>query len=350
MGKRDSIRYNLLTSTLFTQLQNSIKGSGGGAIGGSSSSSSSSSNSASSSKSSSKSSSVNNSTESMMSCIKQSPSTTSTHNEQTPDSFYLGNQSPDDQRTADTYQCRVLTVAFFKVFTNQSLVNEITKHLLTKRSILSDSISYRPLQYLKYHQIISAEWIITNGYIGLLVDKLNGNRTLVFNQRSITLLAGKCLDANVFHRLLTTKSDYFSGSFPVMVDAALEYGNIEILRYLVEEQNCVLPPNALEISVRYGHLETMKFLLAKRKADKLPLASNSIPTLFKLALTYRHLPIAQYLFEKVGFFLSGPMEDLFRLLCCGLRDFPTGIYIMFTQRILSLFVGFVGLLEFTDQS
>ncbi|GAM17218.1 hypothetical protein SAMD00019534_003930 [Acytostelium subglobosum LB1] len=203
------------------------------------------------------------------------------------------------------------TQLFFTMIANSHIWKSITKHVLTRRSIFSERLSYRPMQCQRYNQINSAEWMMANDHFGLLLDKMKTQRPPVFNQRALIQLAGKCRSAQTFHLVFQAKREYFCND-TALVEAAIEGGNLTVVQYMMDEQHWLLPPTALELAARAGHIDVLDFLIHRRQ----PLPPNTVPALFKIALQHNRLAMARHIFGKIGFFLSGPVDQFFRLLCC----------------------------------
>lgn len=78
--------------------------------------------------------------------------------------------------------------------------------------------------------------------------------------------------------------------------------HFDILKYLIEEQNCGKPhvelEKALLLAVEYGHLEVVKYLIEEHNCD--PHASDpwtkELPLLF--AIHWSHLEVTKYLIEE----------------------------------------------------
>eukprot|EP01133_Synstelium_polycarpum_P016368 gene16368-19476_t len=227
-------------------------------------------------------------------------------------------------------QQQQMNTLFFSVLTNASLRGEITKHVLSGRSMFSRAIAARPLHYQRYSQINSAEWIAQNGYFALLLDKIRARKPLVINQKAISIVCARCHDPALFGAIFAAKREYFYDAS--LLQSACEGGNLAALDTLLATQQWVIGSAALEGAITHGRLAVVELVYASHHAL---LAPALVPRLFLLALTSRASAIAHFLFERVGFFLAGPMEGMVRALCSlGELSFFTSIYESF-QLVLA---------------
>ncbi|GAM20941.1 hypothetical protein SAMD00019534_041160, partial [Acytostelium subglobosum LB1] len=201
----------------------------------------------------------------------------------------------------------VLSIELYRgVFRSIYLRNKVFQHVVNIHRLLcggqdssqshSQSHQQRRRRTLQYNQIDSAQWMIHNGYIELLIDKIMNTRHRVyFSTNSIRWLLKNhhtLSTTTLIQSLYQCNSWLFSTQQIDVAESICAGGSLELLRFFVEQHRYPISSSSLEMAASNGHLNIIQHLVNQHTTVR------CTPYCYEAAAARGHLDIIKLLHSK----------------------------------------------------
>ncbi|KAF2069440.1 hypothetical protein CYY_009243 [Polysphondylium violaceum] len=149
------------------------------------------------------------------------------------------------------------------------LFKQVFNHVVIRKQIFYQVLHDKNCRSKRYNSIHHVYWIIKNGHLKLLAQKLRHNDYLLLDQKGIKETL-KLKDIGLFIMLFNRFRSLFIGSFSSAVERAAGHANWPVVQYLVQQENYPYKfYQLLEIACTKKNYELAKESCERARADEL---------------------------------------------------------------------------------